>query len=54
MNKSRLDDLIMKQEGLNKLDRNILEEIQLNKLNALLQKENLRQGFYAHLPSSLS
>ncbi|MBE6129276.1 MAG: phenylacetate--CoA ligase [Erysipelotrichaceae bacterium] len=54
MNKSRLDDLIMKQEGLNKLDRNILEEIQLNKLNALLRKENLRQGFYAHLPSSLA
>ncbi len=54
MNKSRLDDLIMKQEDLQKLDRNILEEIQLNKLNALLQKVNLRQGFYAHLPSSLS
>ena len=54
MKKSRLDDLILKQENLSELNRNILEEIQLKKLNALLQKEKERQGFYASLPASLS
>ena len=54
MNKSRLDDLIMRQEGLLELNRDVLEEIQLRKLNALLQREKERQGFYASLPASLT
>lgn len=54
MNTSRLDAMIMKQEGLAKLDRTALERIMLAKLNALLKREKERAGFYRDLPASLS
>ena len=54
MKRSRLDDLIMEEEHLSCLDRDILDRIRLKKLNALLQKEKERNGFYSSLPSSLS
>ena len=41
------------QEGLDRLDRAGLEEMQLQKLNALLKKEKQRGGFYRGLPEQL-
>ena len=38
MNVSRIDEMIMRLEGLNSLERKEIEELQLKKLNALLKK----------------
>lgn len=53
MNRSKLDALIMEQEGLNSLSRADIEAVQLQKLNDLLSREQQRQGFYGALPSHL-
>ena len=53
MKRSRIDELIMRQEGLPVLDREALERVQLEKLNALLKRERERGGFYAALPERL-
>lgn len=53
MNRSKLDALIMEQEGLNSLSRADIEAVQLQKLNDLLSREQQRQGFYGALPSKL-
>ena len=53
MQRSRLDALILEQEGLAPTSRAEIEAMQLNKLNALLQREHHRQGFYRDLPASL-
>ena len=46
MNMSRLDALVCEQEGVDRLDRETIEGIQLKKLNRLLERERLRGGFY--------
>ncbi len=53
MKRSRIDALLMRQEGLSKLDRAEIEALQLRKLNALLKKEHARGGFYRALPDQL-
>ena len=53
MNRSKLDALIMEQEGLRTLSRTDIETVQLRKLNDLLFREHQRQGFYRALPSHL-
>ena len=50
---SRLDALIAQQEGLDKIDRESIEAIQLKKLNRLLAREKERGGFYRDLPERL-
>lgn len=50
---SKLDNWVMEQENLPALGRVEIERLQFLKLNALLQKEKARDGFYAGLPSSL-
>ena len=50
---SRLDALIAEQEGLERVDRESLEAIQLKKLNRLLAREKARGGFYRDLPERL-
>ena len=49
----RIDRLIREQEGLERIDRDSIEELQLRKLNALLKKEKQRGGFYRDLPEQL-
>lgn len=53
MKKSRLDDMIMRLEGLGSLNRREIEALQLRKLNELLRKEQERGGFYSSLPGRL-
>lgn len=53
MTRSRIEWLIEKQEGLAAFDRQSLEVLQLEKLNALLKKEHERDGFYKNLPEKL-
>ena len=53
MRRSRLDALMLKQEGMASVSRSEIEAMQLRKLNALLKKEHDRQGFYRNLPASL-
>lgn len=53
MRRSRLDALILEQEGIAPTSRAEIEAMQLKKLNALLQREHDRQGFYRDLPASL-
>ena len=53
MRRSRLDALMLKQEGMASVSRSEIEAMQLRKLNALLEKEHDRQGFYRNLPASL-
>ncbi len=53
MTVSRLDALICEQEGLERLDRESLRSLQLEKLNALLARERKRGGFYRGLPERL-
>ena len=53
MRRSRLDALICEQEHMASASREEIEAMQLGKLNALLQKEHDRQGFYRDLPASL-
>ena len=51
---SRLDALIAAQEGLQKIDRESIEAIQLDRLNRLLARERERGGFYRGLPERLA
>ncbi len=51
---SRLDALIAEQEGLERLDRDTIEALQLKKLNRLLTRERARGGFYRELPERIS
>lgn len=53
MNISNLDLWVRKKEGLDRLTREDIENIQLRKLNCLLEKEKLRGGFYKGLPKRL-
>ena len=50
MKRSRIDQLICMQEGLPELNRQTLEELQLQKLNGLLRRERARGGFDAGRP----
>jgi len=54
MQKSRIDKMIMAQEGLASLKREDITRMQLAKLNALLAREKERRGFYKDLPEHLS
>ncbi len=53
MSISRIDALIAAQEGLDRVDRETIEAIQLKKLNRLLSREKERGGFYRELPERL-
>ena len=53
MRRTRLDALMREQEGMVSVSRAEIEAMQLRKLNALLKKEQDRQGFYRDLPASL-
>ena len=53
MTRSRIDDMIKGQEGLTELNRQTLDCLQLEKLNALLRREKARGGFYRALPEKL-
>ena len=53
MNISRIDEFIKRQEGLSSLGRADIEKMQLEKLNKVLKKEKIRQGFYKDLPEKL-
>lgn len=53
MTVSRIEWLIEKQEGLADINRESLEALQLTKLNALLEREHQRQGYYKNLPEKL-
>ncbi|HHT25524.1 MAG TPA: phenylacetate--CoA ligase [Clostridiaceae bacterium] len=54
MKKSALDKWICDQENIPYLTGDILDDLQLTKLNALLAKEKRRGGFYADLPEYLT
>lgn len=47
MKRAALDDWVREQEGLSHLTREDIERIQFQKLNALLLREQQRDGFYA-------
>ena len=49
----RIDALIAEQEGLERVDRETIEAIQLKKLNRLLAREKKRGAFYGDLPERL-
>ena len=49
----RIDALIAGQEGLERVDRETIEAIQLKKLNRLLTREKERGGYYRDLPERL-
>ena len=53
MNRSRIDAMIMAQEGLASLTRRDIDAMQLRKLNGFLQRAKERGGFYKGLPESL-
>ena len=53
MKRSNIDAMICKQEGVTELTREIINKIQLEKLNAVLKREKEREGFYRNLPASL-
>lgn len=53
MTLSRIDALLLAQEGLKSVTRASIEEMQLRKLNALLKREKERGGFYRALPDHL-
>ena len=53
MTRSRIDDMIKRQEGLTEVSRQTLDRLQLEKLNRLLAREKERGGFYAGLPERL-
>ena len=54
MKRSNLDALIMEQENLNTLTMADIEAVQRRKLKRLLALEKEREGFYKHLPESIS
>ena len=53
MTLSRIDALLLAQEGLTRVTRASIEQLQLKKLNALLAREKERAGFYRNLPNHL-
>ena len=53
MQRTRLEALMRQQENLALMSRADIEAMQLRKLNALLQRERDRQGFYRGLPASV-
>mgnify|MGYP002795722140 FL=1 len=53
MKRTNLDGWIRRQEGAQSLGREQIEEIQLRKLNILLNREKERGGFYRFLPDRL-
>ena len=53
MTRSRIDRLIQMQEGLSEISRQSLERLQLEKLNAILRREKVRDGFYRNMPESI-
>ena len=53
MKRSNIDAMICKQEDITELTREIINKIQLEKLNAVLKREKDRQGFYRNLPERL-
>lgn len=53
MSMPRIDALLQAQEGLDRVDRETIEAIQLKKLNRLLAREKERGGFYRELPERL-
>ena len=53
MKRSRIDELICRQEKLDHLTRKEIEAVQLRKLNRLLSCEKGRGGFYRDLPERL-
>ncbi len=53
MSLSRIDALVLAQEGLTRVTRTCIEHMQLQKLNALLAREKQRGGFYRDLPDHL-
>lgn len=54
MKRSRIDEMICRQEGLTGLTEEGIKLVQLCKLNGLLRRERERSGFYAHLPEELN
>ncbi len=54
MKKSALDKWICDKESIPYLTKDILSDLQLTKLNALLSKIKKRGGFYNHLPEHLT
>lgn len=54
MKKSALDKWICDKENISYLTRDILDDLQLTKLNALLAKGKRREGYYSHLPEYLT
>ena len=50
MKRSRIDDMICRQEKLPALTEETIRLVQLQKLNGLLRREKERGGFYAGLP----
>ncbi len=54
MKKSALDKWISEKENIPYLTREILDDLQLTKLNALLAKLKRREGFYAGLPEQVA
>ena len=53
MRLSRINTLLLAQEGLGSVTRASIEKMQLQKLNALLMREKERGGFYRELPGHL-
>jgi len=53
MKKTRLEDWICQVEDIPELTREILEDMQLRKLNRVLEKVRERRGFYGELPEKL-
>ena len=53
MDKTRLDRWICQTEGIPELNREVLEELQLKKLNEILGHMKQRRGFYRDLPDKL-
>ena len=53
MQRTRLEALMRQQENMALMSRADIEAMQLRKLNALLQRERDRQGFYRGLPASV-
>ena len=53
MERSRIDDYIMKKEALPSVTRESLDALKLRKLKAVLEREKARGGFYRDLPDHL-
>ena len=51
---SRIDKYIMEKEGMDRLTRQDIQAMQLEKLNQLLRREKERAGFYKALPAELA